>query len=65
MRMETDTADALGTVFFFGWGGVNIHTADHLKAFHCIFHDSFTAVLQLAVVATLLNISEKNISYIK
>jgi len=33
---------------------VSIHTADHLRAFHWNFCDSFTAVLQLAVVATLV-----------
>ena len=44
MGMETDTA------------GVNIHTADHLRVFSWIFYDCFTAVLQLAVVATLVEL---------
>jgi len=49
MRMETQLVSE--ALFF-----INIHTADYLRAFHWIFHDCFTSVLQLAVVATLVEL---------
>jgi hypothetical protein len=51
MRMETDTAGVWGRVFYFFF--VNIHTADHPRAFHWIFMTASQLYCNFSVVATL------------